>query len=371
MSSHWYKITNETTIATPAVLLFPDRIQHNIQCMVAIAGGTQRLRPHVKTHKLPQVVRMQVEAGITRFKCATLSEANMVAANGGQDVLVAYPLYGPAVEQLFRLIKTYPEVLFSTLVDNARQAQLLENQAQLLATPLDAFLDLDVGMGRTGIQPGPEALKLYQHLIKSRWLHPRGLHAYDGHLHLADPEQRTTACTAAFKNVLELVHLLENTGVQLEELICGGTPTLPIHAAYPERTLSPGTVLLWDWGYSSKFPELAFQHAAVVLTRVISKPGPNQLCLDLGHKAIASEMAPPRVHLLDVPSYEMIGHSEEHMVVSFAGADQLSVGDCLYGIPMHICPTMALHDWVWAVEEGEAQEKWLVSARTRAVTEPT
>ncbi len=365
--SDWYKITNETAVPTPAVLLFPERIRHNIQQMIAIAGDVQRLRPHVKTHKLPEVIRRQVEAGITRFKCATLSEANMVAASGGSDILVAYPLYGPAIQQLFVLIKNYPDVRFSTLMDNKEQAQLLENQAETLGVPLDVFLDLDVGMERTGIPPGPEALALYQQLTASRWLRPRGLHAYDGHLHTADPEQRAAACAAAFQPVLALIKALENLDIPLEEVICGGTPTLPCHAADPQRTLSPGTVLLWDWGYSSKFADLKFQHAAVIMTRIISKPGHNKLCLDLGHKAIASEMTPPRVHFFDLPPYKMIGHSEEHLVIALPNTDQFSVGDCVYGVPIHICPTMALHDWVWAAEEGAARDQWRVTARTRAL----
>ena len=367
MSSNWYKISNETTIPTPAVLLFPDRIRHNIQQMIAIAGDVRRLRPHVKTHKLPQIIRMQLEAGITRFKCATLSEANMVADSGGQDILAAYPLYDPAIGQLFQLIKNYPDARFSTLVDNAQQAQLLENQSQTFDTPLDVFLDLDVGMERTGIKPGPEALELYKQLTQSPWLRPRGLHAYDGHIHMADTAQRAAACIAAFQPVYALIQQLENADIPIEELICGGTPTLPFHAAHLERTLSPGTVLLWDWGYSSKFADLPFQHAAVIMTLIISKPGHNKLCLDVGHKALASEMAPPRVHFFDLPPWEMVGHSEEHLVIALENTDPFSVGDCLYGIPIHICPTMALHDWVWAVENGEAKEKWAVTARTRMV----
>lgn len=368
MPHPWYKISNETAVPTPAILLFPERIRYNIQQMIAIAGDVKRLRPHVKTHKLPQVIQMQVEAGITRFKCATVSEANMVAANGGQDILIAYPLYGPAIGQLFQLIKTYPNVRFSTLADNAEQVQLLENQAKSSNTPLDVFLDLDVGMERTGIKPGLAALTFYQQLTKSTWLRPRGLHAYDGHIHMADPEQREATCKAAFQPVLELIENLKTAGIPLEEIICGGTPTLLYHAVHAERTLSSGTVLLWDWGYASKFSDLAFQHAAVIIARIISKPGQNKLCLDLGHKALASEMVAPRVHFFDLPPFEMVGHSEEHMVISFEGADQFSVGDCLSGIPIHICPTMALHDWVWVVENGEAKEKWPVTARTRAVT---
>lgn len=368
MTGEWYKISNEAEVPSPAVLLFPDRIRENIREMIAVAGDPGRLRPHVKTHKLPQLIRLQTEAGIGRFKCATLSEADMVAAAGGRDILIAYPLYDPSIVQLFQLIEKHPSVRFAALADNAGQLQLLENHARRNKTPLDVFLDLDVGMGRTGIPPGPEALELYLKLASSSWLRPRGLHAYDGHINMPDPTERAAACAAYFSRVDALTGDLKAAGAPPEELVCGGTPTLPVHAGFPERTLSPGTVLLWDWGYSDKFRDLHFQHAAVLFTRVISKPGRNKLCLDLGHKALASEMTPPRVYLFGIPAYEQLVHSEEHLVISFEGAERFSAGDCLYGIPIHICPTMALHDFVWTVENGKATEQWRVTARTRAVT---
>lgn len=361
----WYKINNETGIPSPAILLYPDRIQANIQRMLAIAGGPGRLRPHVKTHKLPPVIRMQVEAGITRFKCATLAEAVMVAENGGTDILMAYPLYGPAIGQLLELTGRYPAIRFAAIVDNMAQADEMEQQAEAAGWPLDVFLDLNVGMERTGIRPGPEAAALYRRLANSNWLRPRGLHVYDGHLGISDPEAREAACNAGFEPVNGLIRHLDAAGLHPDELVCGGTPTFPIHAKHPERSLSPGTVLLWDWGYSTKFPDLPFQYAAVLFTRVVSKPAPHKLCLDLGHKAVASEMPPPRVHLFGIPAYEHLTHSEEHLVVTFDGAERCTPGDCLYGIPTHICPTMALHDFVWAVSNQEAAEKWHVTARTR------
>ena len=363
----WYQISNETAVPSPAMLLFPDRIQENIRRMVAIAGSPQRLRPHVKTHKLPQVVRMQLEAGISRFKCATLSEAKMVAEAGAPDVLMAYPLYGPAVDQLFRLIAKYPDTLFSAIVDNPRHCRWLEKAAQAHGHPLDVFLDLDVGMGRTGIQPGPEALELYRSMARSPWLRPRGLHLYDGHLHIPSRAEREKACDGSFAPVTEMIQILETEGLAPEEVICGGSPTFPIHAQHPERMLSPGTTLLWDARYASQFKDMDFLHAAVAFTRVVSKPGKDKLCLDLGHKAIASEMQPPRAAFFGVPEYQLAVHSEEHMVITFVRADDFATGDCLYAIPSHICPTMALHGRVWAVEGNQAVEQWPVVARERAV----
>ena len=363
----WYQISNESDVPSPAMLVFPDRICENIRRMIAVAGSPERLRPHVKTHKLPQVVKMQLDAGINRFKCATISEAKMVAGAGAADILMAYPLYGPAVEQLFRLIGEYGRIRFSAIVDNLRQCRWLEEAAESLGHPLDVFLDLDVGMERTGIKPGPEALELYRNMARSPWLRPRGLHLYDGHLHIPSREEREKACDACFAPVTEMIDILEAEGLAPGEVICGGSPTFPIHAQHPERTLSPGTTLLWDAGYSTRFRDMDFLHAAVAFTRVASKPGTNKLCLDLGHKAIASEMQPPRAAIFGIPEYELAVHSEEHMVIAFPEADNYEVGDCLYAIPRHICPTMALHGQVWAVEGNRALERWPVVARERAV----
>ncbi len=367
MSTNWYKIRNEEYVTSPSVLVYPERIRENIDRMIAIAGGAQRLRPHVKTHKLPEVIRMQVEAGITKFKCATLSEAAMAAQNGARDLLVAYPLYGPAIVQFFALKKCFPEVSFAAIVDNLAQSQQMESIAKKEETILDVFIDLDVGQERTGIKPGKKALELYQYLHNSASLHPRGLHVYDGQLHISDLEQRTAACEECFAGVYQLIDDLKKIGLAPEEIAAGGTPTFPIHAQHPERTLCPGTVLLWDWRYHDQFRDLDFQHAGVLFSRVISKPGEGKICLDLGHKAVGSEMEPPRVHLLGIDHYHLEVHSEEHMVISITDADRFNVGDCLYGIPIHICPTMALHDFVWVVRDQEAREQWKITARTREI----
>ncbi|MCB0597386.1 MAG: D-TA family PLP-dependent enzyme [Lewinellaceae bacterium] len=363
----WYQISNESAVPSPAMLLFPDRIRENIRRMVAIAGSPERLRPHVKTHKLPQIVRMQLEAGIRRFKCATLSEAKMVAETGAADILMAYPLYGPAVEQLFRLIAQYPGIQFSAIVDNPRHCGWLEAAAQSHGHPLDVFLDLDVGMERTGFKPGEQALELYRAMARSPWLRPQGLHLYDGHLHIPSRTEREKACDACFAPVKQMIQVLEAEGLAPGEVICGGSPTFPIHAQHPERTLSPGTTLLWDARYAAQFQDMDFLHAAVAFTRVVSKPGKDKLCLDLGHKAIASEMQPPRAAFFGISEYELAVHSEEHKVIAFEGAHRYAVGDCLYAIPTHICPTMALHGRVWAVEGNRAGEQWPVVARERAV----
>jgi D-serine deaminase-like pyridoxal phosphate-dependent protein len=126
--------------------------------------------------------------------------------------------------------------------------------------------------------------------------------------------------------------------------------------------------VLWDAGYAAKLPDLEFQNAAVLLTRVVSRPAPNRLCLDLGHKAVASEMPHPRVLFSELSDALAVGHNEEHLVLETDRAAKFTVGSVLYGLPWHICPTVALHDRVQVVRDGRISEEWTVTARARRLS---
>ena len=143
--------------------------------------------------------------------------------------------------------------------------------------------------------------------------------------------------------------------------------SFPIHSSHADRQCSPGTTVLWDFGYNDGLPDLPFEYAAVLLTRVCSKPGANRVCLDLGHKAVAADKPQPRVRLFEMESAMPVVHSEEHLTVETENAESLSVGDCCYGIPVHICPTVALHDVAWVVREGRAGQYWEIAARRRSL----
>lgn len=362
----WYKPGNESSLATPAILLFPDRIEENIRRMIAIAGNAERLRPHVKTHKTSEVIKLQMQQGIHSFKCATLSEVAMVAGAGGKDILLAYPLLGPAIGLWFDLIEQFPQSSLSICVDSLQALESLAQHVRLRGRQVDIFVDIDNGMHRTGMDP-EKAYELVHLIANSKESHFRGLHIYDGHIHETDPGERKKHCDHDFKVVNSLVDYLEQDGIPVGELACGGTPTFPLHAAYPSRTLCPGTPLLWDAGYSTSLPELDFLPAAVLAGRVISKPG-KQICLDLGYKSLASEMPHPRLHFLGLDVDEVTNHSEEHLVLKCRQADQLSVGDLVYALPTHICPTMALHEEVYVIQEGQITTTWKVEARKRIYT---
>jgi len=366
--SGWFKVDNAADIPSPALLLYPERIRENIRRMIRMAGGTSRLRPHLKTHKLAEVVRMQLEEGIPRCKCATIAEAELAAGAGAKDVLIAYPMVGPNAARMLQLAKAYAGTSFACVADDASAIGHLSTTFAGSGHTLELLLDVDCGQHRTGVEPGAQALELYRLIARSPGLHADGLHVYDGHIHESDPAKRAGQCAEAFGPVEELRHALLNAGLPVPRVVAGGTPTFPIHARNPNYECSPGTCVLWDFGYAGKFADLDFLVAAVVLTRVVSRPGPNRLCLDLGHKAIAAENPPPRVEFLNLPGASAISHSEEHLVIESAGAGALAVGDCLYGVPRHICPTVALHSEAVVVSNGRAMERWKVAARERRLT---
>ena len=363
----WFRFSNEDDVPSPALLIFEERADANVRLMLKIAGGPARLRPHVKTHKLGPLVARQLALGITKFKCATIAEAEMCALAGAPDVLLAFAPVGPNVARFCDLAHAVPAVRFSTIADDPAAIRALSAAASAARLTLDVLLDLDCGMHRTGVAPDA-ALALYRQLASSAGLRAAGLHAYDGHIHEPDPTVRRAQCEAAFAPVLALRDTLENNGLPVPTLVAGGTPTFPFHAAHHDRECSPGTSVLWDFGYGDKFADLPFQHAAVLLTRVVSKPGPNLLCLDLGHKAVAAENPHPRVRLLELPDATAVMHSEEHLVIETPRATEFAVGDTLHGIPRHVCPTVALHSECVVVRGGAAAESWPITARARRIS---
>ena len=195
-----------------------------------------------------------------------------------------------------------------------------------------------------------------------------GLHAYDGHVNCGDPVERKALSDAAFAPVLSLYKQLQREGLSVQALVAGGTPTFPIHAQRSGVECSPGTCVLWDYSYSSRLKDLDFLHAALVLTRVVSNPAPGRWCLDLGHKAIASENPHPRVHFLNGPGLRAVSHSEEHLVVEGEPDGPLKIGDGLYGVPCHVCPTVALYSQATVIEHSKAVGEWPIEARARHLT---
>jgi D-serine deaminase-like pyridoxal phosphate-dependent protein len=366
--TNWFDITDVHKIDTPALIVYPDRVRHNIAAAKKIIGNLSRLRPHVKTHKCVQVVQMMLDAGITKFKCATIAEAEMLAMCKAPDVLLAYQPVGPKIERLLQLIRHYPDTSFTCLVDNADSAALMAMAARSRQLTLPVYIDLNVGMNRTGIDADNGALQLYQTCLTLQGIKPIGLHAYDGHADTADLSERQKQVNKIFDHINRLKKEITNAGIAMPVIVIGGSPNFGIYAQIPDVECSPGTFVYWDANYRQAYPELDFLPAALVLTRVVSLPGPGLLCLDLGHKSVAAEQPLiRRVAFINAPQLTIVSQSEEHLIVDAGIEHRYKVGDVFYGLPAHICPTVALYGSMATVEDHQVTGEWQVIARERKI----
>lgn len=354
---------------TPALVIDQEKVKHNIQLATKLAGGAARLRPHVKTHKILEVARMQLAAGITKFKCATIAEAEMLGMAGAIDVLIAYPVQGPKVDRVIRLVEKYPQTSYSVLIDNLASAKYIDERFRLLKASRMAsvFVDINNGHHRTGIKT-EDVPALARACETLKHLSINGLHCYDGHVRMPSLEDRTTRGRADFKPVLELrEQLIDIVGEDLL-IVAGGSPAFSYHARHHDVECSPGTWIFWDHRYGEDYPEQAFERAATLVTRVISKVDAHRYCLDLGHKSVASESPLPRAHFHSEHAFEQIGHSEEHLMIRTEAPDVFAPGDVLLATPNHVCPTVALYDHVEVVSNNELVGRWKVIARDRKIT---
>jgi D-serine deaminase-like pyridoxal phosphate-dependent protein len=371
MTNARYRLNDPSRFLSPSLVIDRALVRRNLEAMITLARGAERLRPHVKTHKMPAVVQMCEAMGIRKHKCATIAEAEMVAAAGGTDVLVAYPLVGPNIARLARLIRKFPATTFRALVDHPASARALSEGMSGIPNPLPVLIDLEVGMGRTGIAPDEAAVALATLIGGLPNLVLDGLSAYDGQVHDTDMAHRRRSTTPGVERTLALCDRLESQGLPVPRLVMGGTPTFPIHAALERAGVecSPGTCTLHDIGYATRYPDLPFVPAAFLLGRVISQPRPGRLCLDLGHKAVAAD--PPagsRLTLLDIPDATLSTHSEEHLVVETPCAEDYPPGTPVRALPTHICPTCALHRRAYVIEDGDLVDEWEIAARDRVLS---
>jgi len=369
MDNAWYQIKDIDKLDSPVLVVFPDRVKANIQTAIGMVGNVSQLRPHVKTNKSAEATQLMLNAGITKFKCATIAEAEMLGMIKAPDVVLAYQPLGPKLRRFIELVKKFPAAKYSCLTDNLSAAN--EQSEAFTANNLEipVFIDLNVGMNRTGIIPGKEAIELCEFCSSTKGIKFAGLHAYDGHIRNKDFEMRTKECDDAFATIEKLKEELLRTGVEVPKIIAGGSPTFPIHAKRKNIECSPGTFIYWDKGYTDLCPEQNFLTAAVLVTRIISLPSQTRVCTDLGHKSVAAENEiGRRVFFLNASDLTPVGQSEEHLVCEVPKDHDHQPGEVLYGLPYHVCPTVALYERVYAVENEKVTREWKNIARDRRIT---
>ncbi len=366
-----YTVAGTESLVTPALLVFADLTRRNLDQMLQVAGGPGRLRPHCKTHKMPALTRWWLERGVAKHKCATFAEAEMLAREGVPDILLAYSIVGANVDRVVRFRAEFPDVRLAVLVDDAPSLKRLDQALAAAGRSVDALLDLATGLGRTGIEPGDEAVGLYGELVDAEQIRAAGLHWYDGHLHQSDMAERRSAVLAGFQAALELRERLRAEGMPVDAIVAGGTGSFPIYAELEDESieLSPGSCVFHDIGYGAQFPEMDFTPSALILTRVISRPGARRLTLDLGYKGVASDVPlERRLAFPELPDARPVLQNEEHLVLETESAERFRPGDELLAIPGHICPTCNLYREAVLIESGRPAARWEITAGARRLT---
>jgi D-serine deaminase-like pyridoxal phosphate-dependent protein len=365
-----FRLAKATKMMTPALIIDRDRVQRNISTTLRLLGGdANRWRPHVKTAKLGYIMHMLVDAGVYQFKCATSLELSVACEAGARDVLVAYPLVGANAARVREIAEQHRNVAISVLVENEIQVE------QWKGTSVGLFVDVNPGMNRTGVpDDNVDAVLRLSQVIASSGLRFCGLHYYDGHLSKYAFEER---CKQAYPGYLRLLHIAEalaKRGPEVPEVITAGTPAFPCSLSFPGFTnalfthrVSPGTVVYCDSTSLVQLPaEFGYVPAAVVMTRVVSHPAPGVITCDAGHKTVSADAGVPTCSVLGHPEIEPLAPSEEHLPMRVPDQARIpAIGELLFLVPRHICPTVNNFDDAVIVSEGELIGVERVSARGR------
>lgn len=271
-----------------------------------------------------------------------------------KDVLIAYPIVGFQIDEFIAITKEYPNTIFQCTVDSTDAAYFIDAKAKEYNLKILVFIDVDLGMGRTGVKINCVS-DLYDELNDFSNIKVVGFHGYDGHIRDVDFEIRQRNIQEYFDELLPILKKLEQDNNRKFIYVFGGSNTFPFYAQIPFIECSPGTFVLWDWGYHLSLPEQKFQIASLVFAHVISKPGINKICINLGYKAIASENPlDQRFLFLEHENWVPLFQSEEHLVILVPDNEweNINISDPIYVIPFHICPTVAWYPYFQVIEKG-------------------
>jgi D-serine deaminase-like pyridoxal phosphate-dependent protein len=351
---------------TPSMLVDLRAMERNIaRFMRRFHGSSVRVRPHAKTVKSPVLARLLIDAGARGMCVAKLSEAEVLAEGGIDDLLITTEIVGERkLERLVRLLAAHPEV--KLVIDDAGAASALNaalRRTQLTATVL---IDVDVGQRRTGVLPGAPALALARHSAGLESLKLVGLQGYEGHLQqLADANDREARCRAALGLLVDTAQQLRDAGFAIDIVTTGGTGTAEICAQHPGITeIQPGSFVFMDSTYR-KIVGAEYDCALTISSTVLSRPRACEAVIDAGLKSLSTDsgFAEPKTQ----PRLRYRPAGDEHGILSWDPADgiELAIGDRLELIPSHIDTTINLHDVYYAHRDDRIEAIWPVSARGR------
>jgi D-serine deaminase-like pyridoxal phosphate-dependent protein len=341
-------------LLTPALVIDLDAVEHNVDTMIARVGDARRWRPHTKTVKQSAIVRILMRAGVRSFKTSTVDELALVlgtAATEGAldelDVLLAYPVREPSCRAVLDLRTRYPGATVRVLADSPEHLQALAawTEAAGESSALEAILDVDIGMNRTGSAPGVWQGSLTGVLDPLAAVRVGGVHGYDGHLAWNDRDR----AHRGYDELCTLARALPDPA-DVGLVVTSGTHSFAHALAHAGlacapwlHQVSPGTVVLSDLRSRAPAADLGLRQAAFVASRVISRPRPDRVTLDAGSKALSPDVPPPACMVLGWPHLVPLRASEEHGPVRVENGPAPDVGALLWLVPAHVCTTVNLH----------------------------
>ncbi|OXA98976.1 D-serine deaminase, pyridoxal phosphate-dependent [Flavobacterium pectinovorum] len=359
------KIKNLSEIDSPSLILIKEIMESNIEAALEMVS-LDRFRPHVKTNKILEVCKILKNKGVTKFKASTISELEMLGMIDAKDVLLAHQLTPLKMERFINLSLKYPNTKFSCVFDNYENLVCFDDFLDSYDFKQDIFIDVNVGMNRTGL-PCNELIVFFQKILKLKNINIKGFHIYDGHIRETNIDKRNEIVKEVFNQAYLQIEMIENLHNCKFQIVAGGSPSFSVHSQNSRVECSPGTFVFWDWKYSRLFPDLKFECAVYIISRVISILDSKTICLDVGHKAVAAENPFPRLKFLNFPEAKSIMQSEEHLVIEITDTSNIKIGDVLIGIPDHICPTIALHENIHVIENNVYVYDWNIIARKRKI----
>jgi len=355
---------------TPVLLIDSDALERNLRTLAKMTEATGiHYRPHTKTHKSTTIARMQIEAGAIGVCCAKLGEAEVMAANEIDNILITTPVVGES--KIGRLMTARNQAAISVVADNKNNIEMLGRIAQLSGLKLDVFVEVDVGQGRCGVPPGPEAATLASMIDNHQWLNFSGLQGYQGKIQmLVDVEERQTETIEGLNKLSQAICEVEKKGLTVKIRTGGGTGTLPFDADHGLLTeIQAGSYVFMDSQYGGiNWPGVdtpPFEQALYILTTVVSKPAPDRVVLDAGLKAASSDHGPPIIENGVGQNYAFGG--DEHGILTMTGGGGVpwEVEDKLRLIPSHCDTTVNLYDQYMVVRDETVIDVWPIEARGR------
>ncbi|HEV2128644.1 MAG TPA: alanine racemase [Thermomicrobiales bacterium] len=358
----------DAEVDTPALIVSEEILHNNVSRMASFArsAGVQ-LRPHIKTHKTPQITRLQIAAGAIGVTCAKVGEAEvMVNEAGAQDVLIAYPTVGASKYE--RLVKLMDKARIIQAVDSLAAAKLISKTMSNFDVHMDVVIEVNTGQNRSGVFHGTEAVELAKKIARLPNLHLVGVMTHEGQANSADPADIDRIATQAGEDIVATAEAIRAEGIDLEIVSVGSTPAAFITARVKSITeMRPGTYVFND-NSAFRYGHLGVNDmAARFVATVVSRPAPDRAVLDTGSKSLAmdpSKSHPGHGYIVGHPEAVIVKLSEEHGVVLLPdGEAGFEVGDRVEVIPNHICPTVNLMDEMLIVRDGHVVDTWKIAAR--------